>query len=41
MGEKDANGKIKGDRYARRLVQNEDGTIVKDHWELKGPATAS
>lgn len=40
MGEKDANGKIKGDRYARRLVQNADGMIVKDHWELKGPATA-
>jgi len=39
MGEKDANGKIKDDRYARRLVQNEDGTIVKDHWELKGSAS--
>ena len=40
MGEKDANGKIKGDRYARRLVENEHGEILKDHWDNKGKATA-
>ena len=40
MGEKDANGKIKGERYARRLVENENGEILKDHWDNKGKATA-
>ena len=41
MGEKDANGKIKGDRYARRLVFDSEGKTVKDHWDHKGKATAS
>lgn len=39
MGEKDANGLIKGDRYARRLVFDQDGKTVKDHWDHKGKAT--
>ena len=40
IGEKDDNGKIKGERYARRLLENTDGTILKDHWDHKGKATA-
>jgi hypothetical protein len=40
MGEKDASGKIKGDRYARRLVENASGDVIKDHWDHKGKATA-
>ncbi|MES2456318.1 MAG: hypothetical protein V4594_12285 [Bacteroidota bacterium] len=40
IGEKDDNGKITGERYARRLLENTDGTILKDHWDHKGKATA-
>lgn len=38
MGTKDANGHIKGERYARRLKE-EGGKVIKDHWEHKGKAT--
>ena len=41
MGEKDpATGKIKGDRFARRLIEDPNGKLVKDHWDNKGKATA-
>lgn len=40
IGEKDDNGKIKGERYARRLVENTEGIVLKDHWDHKGKATA-
>lgn len=40
IGEKDAGGKIKGERFARRLVVDADGKVVKDHWDHKGKATA-
>lgn len=41
MGKKDpATGKIKGERFARRLVQDEGGQLLKDHWDNKGRATA-
>lgn len=41
MGEKDpATGKIKGDRYARRLVEDQNGKLIKDHWDNKGKASA-
>ena len=40
MGEKDDTGKISGERYARRLVKNPDGTLLKDHWDHKGKASA-
>ncbi|MEQ7802184.1 hypothetical protein ABDJ41_20480 [Pedobacter sp. ASV1-7] len=40
MGQKDANGKIKGERYARRLLTDTEGRVVKDHWDHKGKATA-
>lgn len=32
-------GTIKGERYARTLKKDRTGVIIKDHWELKGPAT--
>ena len=41
MGDKDATGKIKGDRYARRLVFDSEGKVVKDHWDHKGKASAN
>ena len=40
MGEKDAAGKIKGERYARRLITDTDGKILKDHWDHKGKASS-
>lgn len=40
MGEKDSAGRIKGERYARRLVFDAEGKVVKDHWDHKGKATA-
>jgi hypothetical protein len=40
IGEKDANGKIKGERYARRLMENTEGIVLKDHWDHKGKASA-
>lgn len=38
IGRKDDKGRIRGNRYARRLVKDEAGNIVKDHWDDKGPA---
>ena len=39
MGKKKENGQIAGERYARRLKENNEGVIIKDHWEHKGKAT--
>ena len=39
MGKKDERGNIRGTRYARRLVRDASGNIVKDHWDDKGPAS--
>ncbi|WP_207513863.1 hypothetical protein [Longitalea luteola] len=36
MGTKDATGNIRGRRYARRLLKDADGKIIKDHWDDKG-----
>jgi hypothetical protein len=36
MGKKDEQGKIKGVRFARRLVTDNSGQIIKDHWDNKG-----
>jgi hypothetical protein len=36
MGNKDASGRIRGRRYARRLVKTANGEILKDHWDDKG-----
>jgi len=32
------DGSIKGERYARRLLRNAEGLLIKDHWDLKGKA---
>ena len=39
MGKRDENNNIKGERYARRLKVDQDGKVIKDHWEHKGKAT--
>ncbi|MCL4640075.1 MULTISPECIES: hypothetical protein [Olivibacter] len=39
MGKKDANGNIRGERYARRLKFDKEGRLIKDHWDQKGKAT--
>ncbi len=36
IGQASENGIIKGDRYARRLLKDESGKVVKDHWDYKG-----
>jgi hypothetical protein len=36
IGKKSDDGNIRGQRYARRLVKNKDGTVLKDHWDDKG-----
>jgi hypothetical protein len=36
IGKANKEGIIKGDRYARRLLKNKDGKILKDHWDYKG-----
>ena len=40
IGERTENGNIKGERYARRLLKDERGVVIKDHWERKGKATS-
>jgi hypothetical protein len=39
MGEKDEQGKIKGERFARRLKHGANGEVLKDHWDNKGKAS--
>lgn len=39
LGRKDARGQICGERFARRLKQLLNGTIIKERWEYKGEAT--
>lgn len=39
LGKANEDGVIKGDRYARTLKYNRDGSLIKDHWERKGKAT--
>jgi hypothetical protein len=36
IGTKSRMGKIKGERYTRTLKRDQHGTIIKDHWDLKG-----
>lgn len=36
LGKYDATGKIKGERFARRLVTDAAGKVLKDHWDNKG-----
>jgi hypothetical protein len=39
IGKMDEKGNVKGDRFARTLKKDQEGKIVKDHWDLKGKAT--
>jgi hypothetical protein len=39
IGQKDETGKIKGERFARRLATNQEGAIIKDHWDNKGKSS--
>jgi hypothetical protein len=39
IGEKDITGKINGEKFARRLVTDPQGVVIKDHWDNKGKAT--
>ncbi len=39
MGRRNAHGTISGERYARRLKLDEQGALIKDHWEHKGKAS--
>ena len=36
IGKANAEGAIKGDRYARRLLKDKTGKVIKDHWNYKG-----
>ena len=36
IGKANAEGVIKGDRYARRLLKDKTGKVIKDHWDYKG-----
>lgn len=39
MGKANAEGIIKGDRYARTMKYDREGNLIKDHWERKGKAS--
>lgn len=39
LGKKELDGRIKGDRFSRRLKTDKEGKVIKDHWEHKGKAT--
>jgi hypothetical protein len=36
IGKADERGIIKGNQFARRLLKNEAGVLLKDHWDYKG-----
>jgi len=36
IGKKDPNGKIRGTRFTRRMLANNEGMVIKDHWDNKG-----
>lgn len=36
LGKADEHGRIKGERFARRLVADAEGNLIKDHWDNKG-----
>lgn len=36
IGKLDSDGRIRGSRYARTLLNDASGRIIKDHWDLKG-----
>lgn len=36
IGKRAEDGKIRGERYARRLLRDAGGLVIKDHWDAKG-----
>jgi hypothetical protein len=36
LGKADETGRIKGERFARRLAFDANGAVIKDHWDNKG-----
>ncbi|KAB7732540.1 hypothetical protein F5984_00860 [Rudanella paleaurantiibacter] len=38
VGKADEQGHIKGDQFTRKLLKDETGTVLKDHWDYKGKA---
>lgn len=38
-GKRKEDGSIKGLRFARKLIRDKEGNLVKDHWDQKGKAT--
>jgi hypothetical protein len=39
VGRRTEDGTIKGERYARTLKRDNNGNLIKDHWENKGKAS--
>lgn len=39
IGQRAADGTIKGERYTRTLKHDTNGKLIKDHWENKGKAS--
>lgn len=36
IGQTGKDGKIRGERFARVLIRDKNGQIIKDHWDAKG-----
>lgn len=36
IGKMKENGMIKGERYARKIIRDKEGNIIKQHWDRKG-----
>jgi hypothetical protein len=41
VGKADEHGKIKGERFSRRLVIDTSGKVIKDHWDNKGKTNSN
>ena len=39
VGRRTDEGTIRGDRYSRVLKRDQEGKVIKDHWDLKGKAS--
>jgi hypothetical protein len=39
IGHRKENGMIKGERYSRKMVTDNNGKLLKDHWDRKGTST--
>ncbi|MBD0378305.1 MAG: hypothetical protein ICV51_22090 [Flavisolibacter sp.] len=39
LGKLKEDGNIRGDRYARKIIRDKEGNIIKDHWDRKGKAS--